>query len=76
MCESVDDHTMKKYMDYYEIPDLNTYLNGSDAIKDIGSEFVDDVKLILEKFQNNPFMSRIILVLVSELFSIILKNFI
>lgn len=53
-------------MDYYGIPDLNTYLNGNGAIKDIGPEFVEDVQLILKKFDNNTFVTRNIMELVSD----------
>lgn len=52
---------MEKYKYYYEIPDFNIYLNGSFAIKDIGLEFVEDVQLILEKFNNNTYVTAIII---------------
>lgn len=51
---------MERYKDFYEIEDLNTYLNGSNAIQDIGSEFVEDVQMILEKFNNNTYVTHII----------------
>lgn len=56
---------MKKYMEYYNISDLNTYLNGSDAIKDMGQEFVEDVQMILEKFDDNTYVTKTVLQLVS-----------
>lgn len=57
---------MKKYLEYYNISDLNTYLNGSDAIKDMGQEFVEDIQLILEKFHDNAYVTRTILEFVSR----------
>lgn len=65
LCQSVDDETMKNYMEYYNISELNTYLNGSDAIVDIGQEFVEDVQIILEKFDDNTYVTKIILEMVN-----------
>lgn len=49
---------MREYLNYHELSDLSEYLNGSEAIKDIGPEFVEDVRIILEKFHNNPYVIR------------------
>lgn len=57
---------MERYKYVYGISDLNTYWNGSDAIKYINPAFVDDVKLILEKFNSNTYVTRSILTLVSD----------
>lgn len=53
---------MKDYKEFYGIQDLNTYVNGSNAIQEIGSEFAEDVQLILEKFYNNTYVTHIITV--------------
>lgn len=64
--EVVANRTRKAYMEYYSVPkDLNTFLERSDAIKDINPEFVEDVQLILKKFETNVFVTRNIMELVS-----------
>lgn len=63
-CDNIT--TMEKYKSFYEIPDLNTYLNGSEAINGISAEFVADVQIILEKFDNNTYVTRTIMNLVSD----------
>lgn len=64
--DTIEYQIMKKYEQYYSLADLSDYLNGSKAIKGIGSEFVEDVQLILKKFDNNPFVIRNMMELVSD----------
>lgn len=66
ICQSEEDQTMKKYKEYYNMSDLSDYLTGSNAIKDIGPGFVEDVQLILEKCHNNPYVTRDIMDVVSD----------
>lgn len=66
ICQSVDDDTIKKYKERYEIKELHTYLNGSDAIKDLGPEFIADVQSILEKFPHNTYVIKHVMSLVSD----------
>lgn len=66
ICHSVDEQTMKEYIEYYGFSDLNSYWNGSNAIIDINPEFVEDIRIILEEFNNNTYVTRIIMLLVSD----------
>lgn len=66
MCQSLDEITKTKiYKEYYRFSDLSSYLNGSDAIKGLGSEFIEDAQLILEKFDNNTFVTANVMNIVS-----------
>lgn len=58
---------MKEYKAFYYIQELDAYVNGSYAIKDIGTEFVEDVQRILEKFDNNTYVTGQILRMVSNI---------
>lgn len=66
ICQSVSDQTTKSYLEFYEYEDLNTYVNGNDAIIDINPDFVEDVRIILKKFDNNTFVTGKILDLVND----------
>lgn len=75
ICQCLDEHTKTKiYKDYHSYSDPNDYLNGSYAIKDISPQFVEDVQLILEKFDNNTYVTSKILAVVSDFFRRYKKN--
>lgn len=68
ICQGIDDEIKTElYKRYYRVDDLESYLNGSNAIKDLGAEFVEDVRLIHEKLDNNIFVVENVLILVSDL---------
>lgn len=53
-----------------ETPDIvkiQRHLNGSDAVKDVSPQFVENVNIVLEKYQNNTFVTYMIEGIVSEL---------
>lgn len=70
MCESVDEQIRKEYLQYNLISELDTFLNGSDAIKDINPEFIEDMKIILEKIEDNLYVTALVLDIVSEYLSL------
>lgn len=64
----MDDETKREYLKYNKISDLDTYLDGNDALKDINPEFIEDVKFILEKFDDNLYVTGHMLTMVSRFF--------
>lgn len=49
-----------------DIVKIKTYLNGSDAIKDISPQFVENVNIVLEKYQDNILVMALLKSIVSE----------
>lgn len=67
ICQSLDEETETKiYEKFYGFSHLDEYLNGSRAIKDLGPEFIEDVQLILEKFDNNTYVTSNVMKMVSN----------
>lgn len=75
ICQSVDvdDQLMETWKKLNRLPDLNVYLNGSDAIKDMNPEFFEDLQTIQEKFPNNIYVTKFILGMVSDDFDITIQ---
>lgn len=77
MCLSLKDENSKETPDIKadieahlygnDILKIQNYLNGSDAIKEISPQFVEDVNIVLEKYQNNTFVITVLKGVVSEL---------
>lgn len=49
-----------------DILKIQSYLNGSDAIKDISPQFASNVNIILEKYQNDIYVIPMLKSIVSE----------
>lgn len=49
-----------------EFLEIQKYLNGTDAIKDVSPQFVKNVYTIFEKFQDNVFVKKQIKGMVSK----------
>lgn len=49
-----------------DVEKIQSYLNGSEAIKDISPQFVENVNIILEKYENNTFVTLYMIGIVSE----------
>lgn len=55
-----------KGLEVSDVEKIQTYLNGTDAIKDVSPQFVENVKIAMDKYQDNILVMGILKSIVSE----------